>query len=374
MKKLFLFLIILMLCRPSFAQLKVYTNGNVGIKSSLSSTNSRLNIGNRSYGDSKYNVFLTSSNPATGSFNIGIEGWSYPSSARSEGRTIGVRGIAGNCTSGYNYGVIGALRGNHDGAAIYGAFENLVGGYVDGRYAGYFCGDVKSTGATKAFLVNIYDTEQLSGSDAISALEILDSLEALTNSISQDPPFPMDSLIHRNGEGEANGDSYIGVDHFVINPRPSLRNACPNLFITDSKNREYVNYTELIPLLVAAVKDLKSQLSALQQSSNMFPMETDDVTPCGMAETKQSAVCRLYQNSPNPFTGSTVIRYSLPEDVSDALICVFNMQGSMLSQTPVSGSSDRITINGSDYGPGMYIYSLIVNGREMDSKRMILTK
>lgn len=373
MKKTISLFLFALCCLTSFAQLKVYTNGNVGIKSSLSTTNSSLNIGNRSYGDSKYNVFLTSSNPATGSFNIGIDGWSYPSSARTAGRTIGVRGIAGNCTSGYNYGVIGALRGNHDGAAIYGAFENLVGSYVDGRYAGYFCGDVKSTGATKAFLVNIYDTEQLSGSDAISALEILDSLEALTNSISQDPPFPMDSLIHRNGEGEDNGD-FIGVDHFVISPRPSLRNVYPNLFITDSKNREYVNYTELIPLLVAAVKDLSSQLSALQQSSNMFPMETDDVTPSGMTETKQSAVCRLYQNSPNPFTGTTVIRYSLPENVNNALICIFNMQGSMLSQTPVSGSTDRITINGSDYGPGMYIYSLIVNDKEMDSKRMILTK
>ena len=374
MKKTISFFLFALCCLTSFAQLKVYTNGNVGVKSSLSSTNSCLNIGNRSYGDSKYNVFLTSSNPATGSFNIGVDGWSYPSSVRTEGRTIGVRGIAGNCTSGFNYGVIGALRGNHDGAAIYGAFENLVGSYVDGRYAGYFCGDVKSTGATKAFLVNIYDTENLIGSDDISALEILDSLEALTNSIPDFPPFPYDSLIHITGDGEGNGDPHIGVDHFVISPRPSLRNACPNLFITDSNNREYVNYTELIPLLVAAVKDLKSQLSALQQSSNTFPMETDDVTLSGMTETNYYAACRLYQNSPNPFSGNTVIKYALPEDVSDALICVFNMQGTMLSQTPVSGSSDRITINGSDYGPGMYIYSLIVNGREVDSKRMILTK
>lgn len=84
--------------------------------------------------------------------------------------------------------------------------------------------------------------------------------------------------------------------------------------------------------------------------------------------------CVLHQNSPNPFRGSTTIKYSIPKDAKDAYICVFNMQGTMLSQTPVSGSSDRITINGSDYGPGMYIYSLIVNGREVDSKRMILTK
>ena len=50
------------------------------------------------------------------------------------------------------------------------------------------------------------------------------------------------------------------------------------------------------------------------------------------------------------------------------------MQGKLLKKYPVSSDSDSLTINGYELGEGMFLYTLMVNGQEIDTKRMILTK
>ncbi len=69
-----------------------------------------------------------------------------------------------------------------------------------------------------------------------------------------------------------------------------------------------------------------------------------------------------------------VIRYEIPEDTRDVSIYIFDMQGVLLKQARIDPKADRMIINGSEFQPGMYIYSLIVNGQEMDTKRMILSR
>lgn len=90
--------------------------------------------------------------------------------------------------------------------------------------------------------------------------------------------------------------------------------------------------------------------------------------------TAGCTVPRLYQNAPNPFTGETVIRYDLPETVSQAAIYIYDMQGKQIKSLEASPSEGSVTLQGSDLPAGMYIYALIADGREIDSKRMILTK
>ena len=68
------------------------------------------------------------------------------------------------------------------------------------------------------------------------------------------------------------------------------------------------------------------------------------------------------------------MKYSIPQDAANAQLIIFDMQGTMLRQIPVSPSGDSVTLNGTDFPAGMYMYSLVVNGKEMDTKRMIITK
>jgi hypothetical protein len=46
-----------------------------------------------------------------------------------------------------------------------------------------------------------------------------------------------------------------------------------------------------------------------------------------------------------------------------------------LQQYNVNGKGKQtITISGNSLEPGMYLYALVVDGKEVDTKRMILTK
>ncbi|MBQ9863773.1 MAG: T9SS type A sorting domain-containing protein [Bacteroidales bacterium] len=82
----------------------------------------------------------------------------------------------------------------------------------------------------------------------------------------------------------------------------------------------------------------------------------------------------LYQNTPNPFTAQTEIRFSLPDDAPQAYIYIFDMTGKMQKQIPVDPDQQSVTINGYELSAGIYLYSLVVGGQEIDTKRMILSK
>ncbi|MBR6187386.1 MAG: T9SS type A sorting domain-containing protein, partial [Prevotella sp.] len=90
--------------------------------------------------------------------------------------------------------------------------------------------------------------------------------------------------------------------------------------------------------------------------------------------TASKTKATLYQNAPNPFTAQTEIRFSLPDDAPQAYIYVFDMTGKMQKQIPVNPSQQSVTINGYELSAGIYLYSLVVGGQEIDTKRMILSK
>ena len=349
MKKTFLLICILFCCTCAYSQLKVYSNGNASVASTLDSVHARLNVGNRDYISAEYNVSLLSSSPATSSYNIGVEGWAMPSTPRNSGRTYGVRGIAGNCTNGYNYGVLGRLHGNKYGAAIYGTVGSELGTLLNGKYAGYFDGDVCVEGVTMAMLSNPYDDNTLPVS-SLSATAALSLLSRYT------PCFTAENA----------NTPHLGL---YIDDYDDM----PCLVVEDEQGYEYVNYTEVIPILVACVQELQARVDAMQES-NSGTFDEEVVDAIDHAQEKARHECKLYQNTPNPFGSSTVIRYSIPNDAANAEIIIFDMQGTMLSQIPITPSGDKITLNGTEFPAGMYLYTLVVNGKEMDTKRMIITK
>ena len=82
----------------------------------------------------------------------------------------------------------------------------------------------------------------------------------------------------------------------------------------------------------------------------------------------------LFQNTPNPFSTQTEIRYYLPENTENACIYVFSLNGNMLLSKPLTETGNgSITISNNELEAGMYIYTLVIDGVEVDSKRMILT-
>ena len=86
-------------------------------------------------------------------------------------------------------------------------------------------------------------------------------------------------------------------------------------------------------------------------------------------------VTTLYQNTPNPFTESTLIQCDVAEEVAKADFYVYDMNGKQIAVYPIAErGATSITIEGRSLEAGMYLYALIADGQVIDTKRMILTK
>ena len=116
--------------------------------------------------------------------------------------------------------------------------------------------------------------------------------------------------------------------------------------------------------------------SFLGDNINIVPFEVIYGPNITTSANQKEAVINafLYQNTPNPFTNQTEIRYYLPENAENSVLYVFSLNGNMLLSKPLTETGNgSITISNSELQAGMYVYTLAIDGVEVDSKRMILT-
>jgi hypothetical protein len=83
---------------------------------------------------------------------------------------------------------------------------------------------------------------------------------------------------------------------------------------------------------------------------------------------------RLEQNIPNPFHENTTIKYYLPNSTRTANITISDLSGVQLKTFDLSGGKGfgQVLISGGAFAAGTYIYTLTVDGKVVDSKRMVL--
>jgi len=151
----------------------------------------------------------------------------------------------------------------------------------------------------------------------------------------------------------------------------------PEAVKIDSNGFYSMNYDEVIPVLVEAIKQQNTIIRDLQQQIyECLAKETKIKQEITMqSENNDINKSLLYQNKPNPFKESTTINYYIDDKASTTKIFIFNMQGKLLKalDIPNKGKGNLI-IHGSEFTPGMYMYSLVVDDKEIDTKRMILTE
>jgi len=87
-------------------------------------------------------------------------------------------------------------------------------------------------------------------------------------------------------------------------------------------------------------------------------------------------------NHPNPFNSTTTINFSLStEHVKDAKIEIYNVKGQRVDQLEVNPESVRdelgsnqVIWNPKEQASGIYFYKLVVDGKPVDTKKMVLIK
>ncbi|HTE29485.1 MAG TPA: tail fiber domain-containing protein, partial [Chryseolinea sp.] len=126
-----------------------------------------------------------------------------------------------------------------------------------------------------------------------------------------------------------------------------------------------IRYAEFVVPLVKAVQELSKEVEVLKQ-------QLANSEKIGGTEPPVEAI--LSQNTPNPFSRDTEIKISLPETTRQASLIIYTLEGKQLKVIPIRDRGNTaVTIPGNEMSHGMYLYTLIVDGRPVDTKRMILT-
>ncbi len=93
------------------------------------------------------------------------------------------------------------------------------------------------------------------------------------------------------------------------------------------------------------------------------------------SEINNIEFAKLEQNTPNPFRDRTVIRYYIPTAASEAAIKVYSVFGSELLSFPLGARGlGQVEFSGKTLSAGTFTYILIVDGKAVDIKQMILTR
>lgn len=150
-----------------------------------------------------------------------------------------------------------------------------------------------------------------------------------------------------------------------------VREIYPDLVYEDSDGLLSIDYTGFIPLLVDAMKDMKA---TIQEQQAEIESLKNPVKEKSTGSDSGAVVASLSQNKPNPFKVTTTVACVIPDNVSTAFLCVYDLNGSQKLRRDIKqrGNVD-VTIEGNSLTAGMYIYTLVCDGQEIDSKRMILT-
>jgi hypothetical protein len=357
---------------------------------------SRLTVGNPTYA---YNasIGVASSPIVRNKNNIGVVGSVSANPDFSADRNYGVFGVvdAMNRTHGRNYGISGMIGPlgvglHYGGAGVFGAnstyyYNNPIN--IQEAYAGYFVGPVNVTSnmtATSLFTT----TADASLSENIVPLSERDrsGRETLENILNMNVvEYNLKSrLVDERPEGlgtekaeevrksyevlKKEEDVQSSKRHYGI-VAEELQKVYPDLVLEGQDGYLSVNYSELVPLLIRSIQVLKKELDEIKEGKNKPIAQTRENTTPAIGNANI-----LYQNTPNPFKESTIIRFQLADDAQDAAICIYDISGKTVKNISVSSGMDNVSVNGSELGEGLFFYSLRVNGKETDVKRMVFSK
>ncbi|HSB91830.1 MAG TPA: tail fiber domain-containing protein, partial [Flavitalea sp.] len=363
----------------------LYVAGKVGL--GVKEPTARLDIAGTNSNVTLLNVFgggiRVNTNWATGDDAVGISS-NGSIGVVGSGMTgiygMGMAGVAGEGT----YGVLGVAI--DDGSSYGGVFRsNYRALRVEGNAD--FYGSVWSSGG---YITSDRNLKQ-DVTEFEDAMAIIGKLKPRNYQFKRDPKYAFLSL----PEGIHYGLLAQDVEEVLPNlvsttthqaldlAKPGSTSNAPALAQRQKGaliSIKAVNYVELIPIMIKAMQeeqaknsDLKEQLANQQHQITELRQLILDLK--NGTRTTASIGAFLEQNSPNPVHGHTLIRYTIPQTTSDAYLSITNVNGQLIKTVTISNKGyGQLNLDTSPLASGTYNYTLYIDGKQVDSKQLVIAR
>lgn len=387
MKKAFIFFVVLIqTANIALAQLKVLSTGKVEVENELKATKLNINNGYTNniagtfYGgtsfvnnQNSFNRIINCTAQNTHSSPIGVH--VYLSSLNDTANVIGIKStLAGGKTG---IGVFGGLlfpSGKQHASGIYGSTSTYPQ-YVNGIYAGFFRGDVKSTGTIYGTLVSPSSASSPSGGGTTTNISEQSTTrgESITERLQQVDLLQMER-VNQNGSLAANkieergtcideeGKEVEAEEPIQTKLSPisyglaadQLQEVFPELVYEDAEGNYSINYVEMVPLLVQSIRELSSEVATLKQKLGISePVKT-------VLKTKGKA------------EDADEVTLTLPDESSQATLNIYDLNGRLLRTASVDATSASLSSHAHGLPAGTYAYQVMVNGKRQKARKMIV--
>ncbi|MGQ3012812.1 MAG: tail fiber domain-containing protein [Flavobacteriales bacterium] len=225
-------------------------------------------------------------------------------------------------------------------------------GYNLQVYGSIYCSTTLTEGSDKRFKQNIVPIG--------NALSVIRRLSGVTYRFKKD-----DFEAFRFDDKEHSG--FIAQD---------MQNVLPHLVSIGDDGYLSIRYTGIIPYLSEGIKEQQDIIEQQNLRIEKLEEQVRVLMNAGrVPDTEQSVEAQLFQNEPNPFGESTRIRCLLPEGTMEARMVFYSIAGVKLKEIPLAGAGEHtVVVSSGELSADIYVYSLIVNGKLADTKKMIVSR
>jgi len=141
-----------------------------------------------------------------------------------------------------------------------------------------------------------------------------------------------------------------------------------------------INDTAIKYMLVNAIQD---QQKLIEDQAEKIANLEDAVQTIGSTESTNNSnvtlssydLADLGQNTPNPFNGSTSISYVIPTESDNAQINIFGQNGQLMKTLDIEHvGQGQLNVDAQNLPSGTYSYQLMVDGRSIQTYKMVVAQ
>lgn len=279
---------------------------------------------------------------------------------------------------------------NYKNYAVYAAAPASIGGTTwPNSYAGYFDGNVHINGIGTANPGGAFTSDQMFKTN-------IDTISNISGIIKQLKPrtfyFDTTNIYGLNFSGRKQY-GFIAQDVQTVLPelvstvnKPADLDSSNNI-IHPSVSYKALNYDAFFALLVKAVQD---QQKHIEKQDSIINQLTSAVSSCCSNSNVRTTnpeqqknvsqqdihlgdgdILVLNQNQPNPFAEQTTITYNVPASYSTAQLIFTTIDGRVIKTVDLKKGRGQLNVYAQDLSTGIYVYSLVVDGKTVESKKMV---
>ncbi|MET7254161.1 tail fiber domain-containing protein [Dyadobacter jiangsuensis] len=152
-------------------------------------------------------------------------------------------------------------------------------------------------------------------------------------------------------------------------------NAVTYILINSVKEQQQVIEQKDVELkeMNAQVTDLSKRLEQLERIVASNTAKPLNGSAARMEPNANGVV--LEQNVPNGFSGSSAIKYFIPQSVKEARVDVYAVNGMKMNSYRVKERGEgQLTISAGDFQNGVFLYDLVTDGKSNGVKKMVVQK